>query len=60
MKRSSVNVGLSLQSGMLVAAFLLSGCLATGDWVREQVDPLSGRVSETEIGLEKRKAKLGN
>lgn len=44
MKRSSVNVGLSLQSGMLVAAFLLSGCLATRDWVREQVDPLSGRV----------------
>ena len=26
----------------------LSGCLATRDWVREQMDPLSGRVSENE------------
>lgn len=57
MKRSSVNIG--WQSGMLVAAFLLSGCLATRDWVREQVDPLSGRVSENETRIGKAEGQIG-
>ncbi len=34
-----------------VAVLVLSGCMATRDWVREQVDPLSGRVSQSEDRL---------
>lgn len=59
MKRSGVNIGLSWHSGMLVAAFLLSGCLATRDWVREHVDPLSGRVSANETRIGKAEGEIG-
>lgn len=50
MKRAMTDDGSTWLSGMLalVAVFMLSGCIATRDWVREQVDPLSGRVSQTE------------
>jgi len=43
----------------LLAVFILSGCLATRDWVREQVDPLSGRVSQAETRLEKAEGQIG-
>ena len=59
MKRSSANTGLLWHSGLLVAAFLLSGCLATRDWVREQMDPLSGRVSENENRIGKAEGQIG-
>ncbi len=43
---------LNWQGALIVAAvFVLSGCMATRDWVREQVDPLSGRVAQTEDRL---------
>lgn len=59
MKRSSINVGLSWHIGMLAAVFLLSGCLATRDWVREQVDPLSGRVSQNETRIGQAESQIG-
>jgi outer membrane protein OmpA-like peptidoglycan-associated protein len=39
--------------------FLLSGCLATRNWVKEQMDPLSGRVSETETRLGQTEGQIG-
>jgi peptidoglycan-associated lipoprotein len=52
MKRSKSS-GMLWQTGVLAASgvFILSGCLATRDWVKEQMDPLSGRVSQTENRL---------
>ncbi|MDH3442526.1 MAG: OmpA family protein [Deltaproteobacteria bacterium] len=45
--------GLFWHTGALVVAavFVLSGCMATRNWVREQVDPLSGRVTQNENRL---------
>jgi outer membrane protein OmpA-like peptidoglycan-associated protein len=43
----------------LVALFFLSGCVATRDWVREQMDPLSGRVSQTETRLGEAEGQIG-
>src|SRR5215471_1690906 len=40
------------------AAALMQGCLATRDWVREQVDPVSGRVSQTENRLNQTDSQL--
>jgi outer membrane protein OmpA-like peptidoglycan-associated protein len=37
--------------GLTVSMLLAQGCVATRDWVREQMDPLSGRVSQTETRL---------
>jgi outer membrane protein OmpA-like peptidoglycan-associated protein len=40
--------------GMGVAGFLLlaQGCIATRDWVKEQMDPVTGRVSKSEGRLD--------
>lgn len=47
-------------SAGVVGAFLLTqGCLATRDWVKEQVDPISGRVSQSEGRLEKAEGQIG-
>lgn len=35
-------------AGVVGSLLLTQGCLATRDWVKEQVDPLAGRVSQTE------------
>ena len=43
-----------------VAVALLQGCLATRDWVREQVDPVSGRVSQTETRLNQTDSQLSS
>jgi outer membrane protein OmpA-like peptidoglycan-associated protein len=39
--------------------FVLSGCLATRDWVKEQVDPISGRVSQTENRIGQAEGQIG-
>jgi peptidoglycan-associated lipoprotein len=61
MKISRTINGFSWHWGMLSlsAAFILSGCLATRDWVKEQVDPLSGRVSQNENRLGKAEGEIG-
>jgi peptidoglycan-associated lipoprotein len=35
-------------AGVAGALLLSQGCLATRDWVKEQVDPVTGRVTQTE------------
>ena len=61
MNTSCMSLGLSWRAGALVAAgaFILSGCLATRDWVRETVDPLSGRVSQAETRIGQNEAQIG-
>ena len=49
-----------LTFGVFVALALMQGCLATRDWVREQVDPVSGRVSQTETRLSQTDSQLGS
>jgi peptidoglycan-associated lipoprotein len=53
MNISRVSSRLPASTGLvsLVAVFFLSGCLATRDWVREQMDPVTGRVSQTETRI---------
>ena len=34
--------------GALGSLLLMQGCIATRDWVKEQMDPLSSRVSTNE------------
>lgn len=45
---------------MAVAVFVMQGCLATRDWVMEQVDPVSGRVSQSEQRLDKAEGEIGS
>jgi outer membrane protein OmpA-like peptidoglycan-associated protein len=44
---------------LALAVFLFSGCLATRDWVRETIDPLSGRVSQAETRLGEAEGQIG-
>lgn len=44
---------------LVAAGFFLSGCLATRDWVREHVDPVSGRVTQTETRLNEAEGQIG-
>jgi outer membrane protein OmpA-like peptidoglycan-associated protein len=49
------------RTGALAASgiFVLSGCLATRNWVKEQVDPVSGRVSQTENRIGQAESQIG-
>jgi len=42
-------------SGMVV----MQGCIATRDWVREQMDPLAGRVTQSETRLTQSEGQIG-
>ena len=46
-----MNTKFWLAGGLTASLLLAQGCIATRDWVREQMDPLSGRVSQTETRL---------
>jgi peptidoglycan-associated lipoprotein len=47
-------------AGVIGSMLLAQGCLATRDWVNETVmDPLSGRVSQTEGRLDKAEGNIG-
>lgn len=61
MKNSKGSPRTLWQTGALAASgvFILSGCLATRDWVKEQVDPVSGRVSQTENRLGQAEGQIG-
>ena len=51
--RKDVNMSVKywVAAGLTGSMLLAQGCVATRDWVREQMDPLSGRVSQTETRL---------
>lgn len=61
MKKSSQRSRMGWQTGALAASgvFILSGCLATRNWVNEQVDPVSGRVTQTENRLGQTEGQIG-
>jgi outer membrane protein OmpA-like peptidoglycan-associated protein len=61
MKKSNESSRMRWQTGALAASgvFILSGCLATRDWVKEQMDPLSGRVSQSETRLGQAEGQIG-
>jgi len=42
------------------AVLLTQGCLATRDWVKEQVDPVSGRVTQGEQRLNQAEGQIGS
>ena len=48
--------GASLLAGPL---FLAQGCLATRDWVKEQMDPVSARVSQSENRINQADSQIG-
>ena len=45
---------------MAISLFVMQGCLATRDWVKEQVDPVSGRVAQGEQRLDKAEGQIGS
>jgi peptidoglycan-associated lipoprotein len=50
---------LLLGAGLASSLLLAQGCLATRDWVKEQVsDPLSGRISQSEGRLDKAEGQI--
>jgi peptidoglycan-associated lipoprotein len=46
--------------GVFAALSLMQGCIATRDWVREQVDPVSGRVSQSETRINQAEGQIGS
>ena len=49
-------VGAGVVGSMLVA----QGCLATRDWVKEQMDPVTGRVTQSEGRLDKAEGQISS
>lgn len=49
-------IGAGVVGSMLVA----QGCLATRDWVKEQMDPVTGRVTQTEGRLDKAEGQISS
>ena len=48
-----------LGAGLTGSLLLTQGCLATRDWVQEQMDPLAGRVGQTEGRLNQAEGQIG-
>ena len=46
--------------GVVGSMLLAQGCLATRDWVKEQMDPLAGRVGQSEGRLDKAEGEITN
>lgn len=46
-------------AGLTGSLLLMQGCLATRDWVQEQMDPLAGRVAQTEGRLSQTEGQIG-
>jgi peptidoglycan-associated lipoprotein len=53
-----MRVNTILSVGALGSLLLAQGCIATRDWVKEQMDPVSHRVSESEGRLTKGEGRL--
>ncbi|HXV78809.1 MAG TPA: OmpA family protein [Candidatus Binatia bacterium] len=47
-------------AGIFGSLLLMQGCIATRDWVREQMDPLSGRVTQGEEKLSQAENQIGS
>jgi outer membrane protein OmpA-like peptidoglycan-associated protein len=46
--------------GALGSLLLAQGCIATRDWVREQMDPVSAKVSQSEQRLNQAESQIGS
>jgi len=46
-------------AGVAGSMLLAQGCVATRDWVNEQMDPLAGRVSKTEGRMDQAEGQIG-
>ena len=56
-----VGVKYFIGAGVTATMLMAQGCLATRDWVRENVsDPLSGRISQTETRVNEHDTQIGS
>lgn len=46
-------------AGLIGSILLAQGCIATRDWVKEQMDPVTGRVTQSEGRLDKTEKDVG-
>ena len=53
-----MRVNTIVTAGALGSLLLAQGCIATRDWVKEQMDPVSNRVAESETRLTKGEGRL--
>src|SRR5215210_7415234 len=53
------SIKMSLQVAVVAALTLTQGCIATRDYVRETVDPVTGRVSRSEARLDQVDKQIG-
>ena len=60
MKRfGRVGTSYFVAAGALGSLLLTQGCIATRDWVKEQMDPVSTRVSQSEERLKQAESQIG-
>ncbi|MGH7798667.1 MAG: OmpA family protein [Candidatus Binatia bacterium] len=57
---ASIGAKYFVGAAVIGSLLLAQGCLATRNWVKEQVDPVSGRVSQTEGRLDKAEGQIGS
>jgi outer membrane protein OmpA-like peptidoglycan-associated protein len=57
--KGDAGLKLILATGAVGTLLLAQGCVATRDWVREHVEPISGRVTQGENRLGQAEAKIG-
>lgn len=50
---ASMGAKYAVGAGVVGSLLMAQGCIATRDWVKEQMDPLSGRVTQAEGRLDK-------
>ncbi len=56
----SHRVNYFIGAGVAGALLMSQGCLATRDWVKEQVDPVTGRVTQAEGRIDKAEGQIGS
>lgn len=56
----NISVRHMVAMGAVGTLFLTQGCVATRDWVREQMDPVSNRVSQSESRLTQSEGQIGS
>src|SRR5262245_18224508 len=49
-----------IRDGVVGSLLLDQGCLATRDWVKEQMDPIDGRVTQTEGRLSQAEGQISS
>ena len=59
-RRSQIGVKILLALGVSGLFLVSQGCIATRDWVREQMDPLAGRVSQSETRASQAENQIGS